>query len=96
MSRFEDILQKREAILSVAARYGAHDVRIFGSAARGEMTDSSDLDLIVRFDPDRSLFDHGGLIMDLQELLGMKVDVISEGGMRDRFRRHVMKEAIAL
>lgn len=76
----ETLLEKREAILEIARRYGAHDIRIFGSVARGDATESSDLDLIVRFDPDRSLFDHGGLVMDLRELLGVKVDVISEGG----------------
>ncbi len=92
----ETLLEKREAILEIARRYGAHDIRIFGSVARGDATESSDLDLIVRFDPDRSLFDHGGLVMDLRELLGVKVDVISEGGMRERFRKHVMKEAIPL
>ena len=92
----QDILNLRESILAIARRHGAHDVRIFGSVARGDAAESSDLDLIVRFDPDRTLFGHGGLIMDLQDLLGVKVDVISEAGMRDRFRNHVMKEAIPL
>jgi len=92
----QDVLDRRESILAIARRYGAHDVRMFGSVARGDATESSDLDLIVRFDPDRTLFDHGGLIMDLRDLLGVKVDVISEAGMRDRFRRHVMKEAMPL
>jgi len=92
----EMIRQHRNEILALAQRYGAHDVRIFGSVARGEATAASDLDLIVRFDPDRSLFDHGGLLMDLRDLLGVKVDVIDEEGMRPRFRGHVMKEAVAL
>ena len=92
----ESIQRHRNAILEIARRYGAHDVRIFGSVARGDSTDVSDLDLIVRFDPGRSLFDHGGLLMDLRELLGARVDVIDEEGMRPRFRRHVMKEAIPL
>lgn len=92
----ETVRQHREAILAIARRYGASDIRIFGSVARGEATESSDLDLIVRFEPDRSLFDHGGLLMDLQDLLGVKVDVVSEGGMRERFRNHVMREAVAL
>ena len=96
MIRQETIRQQRDAILALAQRYGAHDVRIFGSVARGDATAASDLDLIVRFDPGRSLFDHGGLLMDLQDLLGVKVDVIDEGGMRPRFRRHVLKEAVAL
>jgi hypothetical protein len=92
----ETLRQKREEILAIGRRYGAYDIRIFGSVARGDAGESSDLDLIVRFDPDRSLFDHGGLLMDLQELLGVKVDVISEAGMRERFRDHVLKEAIPL
>ena len=92
----QDLLNRREEILAIARRYGAHDVRIFGSVARSETTESSDVALIVRFDPERTLMDHGGLVMDLMELLGVKVDVISEGGMRDRFRKHVMREAVPL
>ena len=88
--------QKREAILQIASRYGAHDILIFGSVARGEATEISDVDLIVRFEPGRTLFDHGGLIMDLRELLGVKVDVISAAGMRERFRNYVLKEAVPL
>ncbi|MCK6555287.1 nucleotidyltransferase family protein [Candidatus Binatia bacterium] len=96
MITLEDLRARREAILEIAQRYGARDVRVFGSVARGDVGESSDVDLIVRFDSGRSLFDHGGLIMDLRDLLGVEVDVISEGGMRDRFRKHVMKEAILL
>jgi hypothetical protein len=92
----EAIHQKREAILEIARRHGAHDIRIFGSVARGEATESSDVDLIVRFDPGRSLFDHGALMVDLEELLGVAVDVVSERGMRDRFREHVIKEMVPL
>lgn len=92
----QTIQRRREEILAVARRYGAHDMRIFGSVARGDQREDSDLDLVVRFDPDRSLFDHGGLICDLEELLGVKVDVVSEGGMRERFRRYVEKEAVSL
>lgn len=92
----ENIRHHRTAIEALAQRYGAHDIRIFGSVARGDTTESSDLDLLVRFDPERSLFDHGGLLMDLQDLLGVKVDVIDEEGMRPRFRTQVMKEAVAL
>jgi uncharacterized protein len=87
---------KRDAILRIARRYRAHDVRIFGSVARGDATESSDLDLIVRFEPGVSLFDHGGLMVDLEELLGVKVDVVSEAGMRERFRDCVLREAVPL
>lgn len=92
----QSLRQNRDAILQIARRYGASDIRIFGSIARGDATDSSDLDLIVRFEPGRSLLDHGGLVMDLRELLGIRVDVIDEEAMRPRFRQHVMKEAVPL
>ena len=64
--------------------------------ARGEATAASDLDLLVRFEPGRSLLDHGGLIDELEDLLGVKVDVISERGMRDRLRQRVLTEAVPL
>jgi predicted nucleotidyltransferase len=92
----ETLRQKREAILDIARRYGAHDVRLFGSVARGENTEASDVDILVRFERGRSLFDHGGLMADLEDLLGVKVDVISEGGMRERFRSRVLDEAVPL
>lgn len=92
----QDVVARREEILAIARRYGAHDVRIFGSVARGDQREDSDLDFIVRFEPDRSLFDHGALICDLEELLGVNVDVVSERGMRDHLRSYAEKEAIAL
>ena len=92
----ESVMQNREAIFDIARRYGAHDLRLFGSVARGDATEASDVDFIVRFEPGRSLFDHGGLVMDLTDLLGVKVDVIDEGGMQPRFRQAVMPEAISL
>ena|SRR5437667_2766980 len=91
-----DIRARRDEIIAIGKRYGAFNFRIFGSVARGDATDQSDLDLIVKFEPDRSLLDHGGLLMDLRELLQMKVDVIDEDGMRPRFRDNVLKEALPL
>lgn len=96
MVTHNDIIAHRDEILAIARSHGAHNVRIFGSVARGDQGEDSDLDLIVRFDAGRSLFDQGGLLMDLQDLLGVKVDIISERGMRPAFREHVLKEAIAL
>ncbi|HTW95193.1 MAG TPA: nucleotidyltransferase family protein [Tepidisphaeraceae bacterium] len=90
------LAERREAILEIARRHGASDVRVFGSVARGDNTESSDLDLIVRFEPGRSLLDHGGLVMDLRELLGMRVDVIDEEAMRPRFRQSALAEAVRL
>ena len=87
---------KREEILQLAAKHGAHKVRIFGSVARGEADASSDIDFLVEMEPDRSLFDLGGLLMDLQELLGCKVDVVTEKGLRQRIRERVLSEAVPL
>ncbi len=92
----DDILKRRDEIIAVARRYGASDIRIFGSVARGDATDASDVDLVVRFEPGRSLLDQGGLLMDLRDLLGIKVDVVSEGALTGRFGRDVRKEAVPL
>lgn len=87
---------KREEILQIAAKHGARRVRIFGSVARGEADAASDLDLLVEMDPGRSLLDLGGLLMDLQDLLGCRVDVVTEKGLRKRIRDRVLREAVAL
>jgi predicted nucleotidyltransferase len=91
-----DLLSRRAEIIAVATRYGASDVRIFGSLARGDADETSDVDLLVRFEPGRSLFDQGGLLMDLRELLGTKVDVVSEGALTGRFGQIVRQEAVPL
>jgi hypothetical protein len=93
----EELLKgKREEILRIAAKHGARNVRVFGSAARGEAGEDSDLDFLVDFEPGRSLLDHAGLITDLQELLGRKADVLTEGGLYWLLRRRILKEARAL
>jgi len=85
--------RKRKKILETAARYGASDVRVFGSVARGEADESSDIDLLVNLEPGRSLMDLGGLLMELQEELGVDVDVVTEKGLRQRIREQVLREA---
>ncbi|HZL34862.1 MAG TPA: nucleotidyltransferase family protein [Tepidisphaeraceae bacterium] len=94
----EGIRNRRDEITSLAACHGAYDVRIFGSVARGEATETSDLDLLVRFEPDRSLMDHGMLIEELQSLLGIRVDVVSEGALspQDPFGNGLAREAVPL
>jgi predicted nucleotidyltransferase len=92
----ESLHRRRDEIIAVAQRYGAHDVRIFGSVARGDATNDSDVDLIVRLEPGRSLFDLGGLVMDLRDMLGVSVDIISEGSLRGRFGRIVANEVVDL
>jgi len=93
----EELLrQKREEILRVAARRGARNVRVFGSVARGEASPESDIDLLVDLDPGRSLLDLGGLWVDLTDLLGTRVDVVTEKGLRDSIRQRVLSEAVPL
>jgi predicted nucleotidyltransferase len=87
---------KRKDILGIASKYGARNVRIFGSLARGEAGEDSDIDFLVDLEPGRSLFDLGGLLMDLQNLLAQKVDVVTEKGLRPRIRDRVLKEALPL
>ena len=92
----EVLKAKREEILRLAARHGARNVRLFGSVARGEADTESDVDVLVDMEPGRSLLDMGGLLMDLQELLGCRVDVVTERGLRERIRERVLQEAIPL
>jgi uncharacterized protein len=92
----ELLYKKREDILRVASKRGAYNVRVFGSVARGEADSKSDIDLLVDLEPGRSLFDLGGLLMDLQDLLGQNVDVVMERGLRERIRERVLKEAVPL
>ena len=93
----EELLQaKREDILRTASKYGAYNVRVFGSVARGEADSESDIDLLVNMEPGRNLLDLSGLLIDLEELLDCNVDLVTEDGLRDRIRERVLKEAIAL
>ena len=85
--------QKREDIFRLAAKYGAFNVRIFGSAVRSEESPESDIDLLVELEPDRSLFDLGGLQEELQSLLGCDVDIVTEKGLHWYIRDQVISEA---
>jgi len=87
---------RKEQILRLAAAYGARNVRVFGSVARGDSSPSSDLDLLVDLEPDRSLMDLGGLLMDLQELLHVPVDVATERMLRPKVRERALQEAVPL
>ncbi|MCX5635291.1 MAG: nucleotidyltransferase family protein [Planctomycetota bacterium] len=89
----EIIGSQRQEILALAAKYGASDIRVFGSVARGEAGADSDVDFLVSLEQGRSLFDLGGLLMDLQTLLHRKVDVVTEKGLHWYIRDRVIKEA---
>lgn len=80
----------------MAAKYGAYNVRIFGSVAHGEARLDSDIDFLVELEAGRSLLDQGGLLMDLQTLLGCEVDVVTEHGMKERMRSQVLAEAVLI
>ncbi len=92
----DELRERREEILRVAAKRGARNLRVFGSVARGQADSESDVDFLVHMEPGRSLFDMGGLLTDLQELLGCRVDVVSDGGIRERIRDRVLREAVPL
>ncbi len=96
MSITELLATKREEILQTASRHGARNVRVFGSVARREARPDSDVDLLVELDEGRSLFDLGGLLMELRELLGCEVDVVTEKGLRGRLRETVLAQAVSL
>jgi hypothetical protein len=90
------IQEKREEILSLAAKHGASNVRIFGSVARGEDRLDSDVDFLVEIEAGRSLLDHIALIQDLEDLLGRKVDVAEVENLHWYIRDRVLQEAIPL
>lgn len=88
--------QKRLDILRIAAKHGVKDVRIFGSAARGDAGPSSDIDLLVKMDVGRSLLDLVGFGQDVEDLLGCKVDVVTEGGISPYLANKILSEAVPL
>lgn len=88
--------EKREEILRVASKHGARNVRVFGSAARGDADEKSDIDFLVDMEPDRSLLDLSALMIDLRELLGREVDLVTEDGLYWLLRRRILKEAVPL
>lgn len=92
----EDLRRRRRELTDLAARRGATNLRVFGSVARGDSGAGSDVDLLVDLEPGRSLLDLGGLVMDLSDVLGVEVDVVTEPGLTPRVRARVLAEAVAL
>jgi predicted nucleotidyltransferase len=88
----EELCARRAEILAVAARSGASDVGVFGSVARGDADEASDVDFLVDLEQGRSLFDLGRLVADLGDLLGCDVDVVTRAGLRERVRDRVLSE----
>jgi hypothetical protein len=96
VSVHERLRERRAQVLQAARRHGARNVRIIGSVARGEPGPDSDLDLLVDLETGRSLLDHAALMIELERILGCKVDVAVEQGLRPRVRDRVLREAVPL
>lgn len=96
MCTLDTLRDRRDEILATARMHGAAHVRVIGSLARGDAAPDDDVDLLVRFRQGATLLDHAGLMVDLERLLGCKVDVVSEGGVRERLRERVLGEAVVL
>lgn len=93
----EDLVRsKRSDILRIAARHGASRVRLFGSVARGEAGEESDVDFLVDMERGRSLMDRAALMLDLEQLLERRVDVATERGLKERIRERILREAVPL
>ena len=92
----EILKDKRDQIMRLAARYGVERMRIFGSLARGQATPESDIDFLVAFRRGKTLLDLIGFKQDLENLLGQKVDVVSEGGVSPHLRNRIFGEAVPL
>lgn len=96
MNKADLLKVRRGEILEIARRHGAVNVRVFGSVARGEADEASDIDFLVDLAPDRSLLDLGSLLYELHQMLGVEVDVVTEDGLRSRIRERVLAEAVEL
>ena len=90
------LLPLREEILTIAAKHGAYNVRVFGSVARGEAREDSDIDFLIEIEPKRSLFDYIALMQDWAKLLGRKVDVAEPNNLYELIREKILKEAVML
>jgi uncharacterized protein len=87
---------KRDAILAIARRHGVTRIRVFGSFARGQAREYSDLDLLVEAGPNTTPFFPGGLVADLEDELRRRVDVVEERGLHPLLRDDILKEAVPL
>ena len=96
MGMKELLESRRNEILDLAVGHGAKNIRVFGSAARGEGGPASDVDLLVDMEKGRNLLDLVGFWQDLEELLGCRVDVITDGGISPYLRERIYAEALPL
>jgi predicted nucleotidyltransferase len=90
------LYEKRGDILRVAAKHGAHNVRIFGSAVRGDDRPDSDIDFLVDVGPTTSSWFPAGLILELEQILGRRVDIVTQKALNPYLREYVLREAVPL
>lgn len=93
MGELQIVQQRKKEIIAVARVHGLVNVRIFGSVARGEDTAQSDIDLLVDLEKGRTLLDLGGALVQLQDLLGRRVDIVTERGLHWYLREKILREA---
>ncbi|MCF7955934.1 MAG: nucleotidyltransferase family protein [Phycisphaerae bacterium] len=96
MVSFNDIKSQRDKIAELAEKRGVRNIRVFGSFARGDADENSDLDLLVSMDEDRSLLDRIGFMHDVEDLLHIKVDVVNENALHHSIREEVIKDGVLL
>lgn len=96
MNRAELVQQKKHAIRRIAQEHGATEIRLFGSVASGDESETSDIDFLVELEDGRSLLDLGGMLMDLQEELGVEVDLTTTASLPDDVRERLLKESSAV
>jgi len=96
MVSLNNILDHRDEILQIAARHGASNMRIFGSVVRGQAGEKSDVDVLVHLNDECSLLDHVGLMQDLEDLLGCKVDIVEDDSLHRSIRKQILSEAVSL
>jgi uncharacterized protein len=96
MTPLELLQQRREDIRRMAAQHGAYNIRVFGSVARGEARADSDIDLLIEKGPTTSSWFPAGLVLELEEMLGQRVEIVTEKALSPYLRDHVLREAVPL
>jgi len=96
MTPLELLQQKREDIRRIAAKHGAYNIRVFGSVARGEAGPDSDIDLLIDKGPVTTSWFPAGLVLDLEEILGRRVEIVTEKALYPALRDRVLRDAVPL
>ena len=96
MTLLEVLQQRRDEIVRIAAKHGAYNIRVFGSIARGEARSDSDIDLLIEKGPITSPWFPAGLVLELEDILGQRIDIVTETALNPYLRDHVLREAVSL